>query len=166
MSVHARHYDASEALAFTRIECFSPHNTLFHKSTMLSASDTVQQQVEHREDARLIWIYEKRQLKLGKRLAYILRYGAEKENCRVDDGKTQVDSPSSADRLFLVGWILIDELLRVPLLSEYTVEEVLGDIQTSYSYRKTPRYQWETRVNGVYVRAAYGRKFERVNQRT
>ncbi|CAF3636207.1 unnamed protein product, partial [Rotaria sp. Silwood2] len=33
--------------------------------------------------------------------------------------------------------------------------------QTSYSYRKTPRYQWERRPDGVYVRAAYGRRFER-----
>ena len=30
--------------------------------------------------------YERRQLKLGKRLAYILRYGAEKEGLQVDEG--------------------------------------------------------------------------------
>ncbi len=52
--------------------------------------------------------------------------------------------------------------MKVPLLHEYTDNEVLGEVQTSYSYRKTPRYQWEKRPNGVYVRAAYGRKFERV----
>ena len=66
---------------------------------MLSVSDAIQQQVEHRDDTRLIRIYEKRQLKLGKRLAYILRYGAEKENCHVDEGMTFVGSRSSADRL-------------------------------------------------------------------
>ena len=52
--------------------------------------------------------------------------------------------------------------MEVPLLSEYTENEVLGEVQTSYSYRNTPRYQWERRPNGVRVRAAYGRKFERV----
>lgn len=53
--------------------------------------------------------------------------------------------------------------MKVPLLSGHTENEVLGEIQTSYSYRKTPRYQWETRPGGVYVRAAYGRRFERVS---
>jgi hypothetical protein len=62
----------------------------------------------------------------------------------------------------LKGWIPLQDLMKVPLLSEYTVNEVLGEVQTSYSYRKTPRYQWEKRPDGVYVRAAYGRKFERV----
>ncbi len=52
--------------------------------------------------------------------------------------------------------------MKVPLLKEYTENEVLGEIQTSYSYRKTPRYQWQSRPDGVYVRAAYGRRFERV----
>lgn len=52
--------------------------------------------------------------------------------------------------------------MKVPLLNEYTENEVLGEVQTSYSYRKTNRYQWERRPDGVYVRAAYGRKFERV----
>jgi hypothetical protein len=52
--------------------------------------------------------------------------------------------------------------MKVPLLTEYTEHGVLGQIQTSYSYRKTPRYQWEKRPDGIHVRAAYGRKFERV----
>ncbi|CAF0763123.1 unnamed protein product [Adineta ricciae] len=93
---------------------------------------------------QLVKQYERRQLKLGKRLAYILRYGAEKEGLQVDE-----------------GWISLSALAKVPLLSEYTENELLGEIQTSYSYRKTPRYQWERRPNGIYVRAAYGRKFER-----
>jgi hypothetical protein len=62
----------------------------------------------------------------------------------------------------LKGWIPLKDLMKVPLMSEYTENEVLGEVQTSYSYRKTPRYQWERRVDEVYVRAAYGRKFERV----
>ena len=52
--------------------------------------------------------------------------------------------------------------MEVPLLRGYTESEVLGEVQTSYSYRNTPRYQWERLPNGVHVRAAYGRKFERV----
>ncbi len=112
---------------------------------MLNIKDTIERHNEHQDDVRLVRQYERRQLKLGKRLAYLLRYGAEKEGCRVDE-----------------GWIVLQDLLKVPLLSEYTENEVLGEIQTSYSYRKTPRYQWEKRPDGVYVRAAYGRKFERV----
>lgn len=64
---------------------------------------------------------------------------------------------------YFKGWIPLEDLMKVPLMNEYNENEVLGEIQTSYSYRKTPRYQWERRPNGVYVRAAYGRKFERVN---
>ncbi|CAF0774092.1 unnamed protein product [Rotaria sp. Silwood1] len=111
---------------------------------MLNIKDEIQRHTEHKDDLRLVKQYERRQLKLGKRLAYLLRYGAEKEGCRVDE-----------------GWILLRDLMTVPLLSEYTENEVLGEIQTSYSYRKTPRYQWEKRPDGVYVRAAYGRRFER-----
>lgn len=54
--------------------------------------------------------------------------------------------------------------MQVSLMKEYAESEVLGEIQTSYSYRKTARYQWENRPDGVYVRAAYGRKFERVKE--
>ncbi|CAF3146493.1 unnamed protein product [Rotaria socialis] len=111
---------------------------------MLNITDAVERHNEHDDNCRLVRQYERRQLKLGKRLAYILRYGAEKEGCRVDE-----------------GWILLEDLMKVTLLREYTENEVLGEIQTSYSYRKTPRYQWERRTNGVHVRAAYGRRFER-----
>lgn len=55
--------------------------------------------------------------------------------------------------------------MQVSLMKEYTENEVLGEVQTSYSYRKTARYQWENRPDGVYIRAAYGRKFERVKHR-
>jgi len=58
--------------------------------------------------------------------------------------------------------VSLSELMKVSLMNEYSENEVLGEVQTSYSYRKTPRYQWERRPDGVYVRAAYGRKFERV----
>ncbi|CAF0729590.1 unnamed protein product [Adineta steineri] len=111
---------------------------------MLSIDDDIKRLPEQKDNINLVRQYERRQLRLGKRLAYILRYGAEKEGCRVDE-----------------GWIPLEDLKKVSLLSEYTENELLGEIQTSYSYRKTHRYQWEKRPNGVYVRAAYGRKFER-----
>lgn len=53
---------------------------------MLSIRDRIQENEDHKGDVSLIRQYERRQLKLGKRLAYILRYGAEKEGCRVDEG--------------------------------------------------------------------------------
>lgn len=53
---------------------------------MLKSEDTIEKSNEHKDDLRLVRQYERRHLKLGKRLAYILRYGAEKEGCRVDEG--------------------------------------------------------------------------------
>ena len=53
---------------------------------MLSIKDAIEKNSEHRDNNRLVRQYERRQLKLGKRLAYLLRYGAEKEGCQVDEG--------------------------------------------------------------------------------
>jgi RNA:NAD 2'-phosphotransferase (TPT1/KptA family) len=53
---------------------------------MLGIKDAIEENIEHKGDVRLVKQYERRQLKLGKRLAYLLRYGAEKEGCRVDEG--------------------------------------------------------------------------------
>jgi hypothetical protein len=53
---------------------------------MLNIKDAVERLDEHQGDVRLVRQYERRQLRLGKRLAYLLRYGAEKEGCRVDEG--------------------------------------------------------------------------------
>jgi RNA:NAD 2'-phosphotransferase (TPT1/KptA family) len=53
---------------------------------MLNIAEAIERHTEHRDDMRLIRQYERRHLKLGKRLAYLLRYGAEKEGCRVDEG--------------------------------------------------------------------------------
>lgn len=53
---------------------------------MLSIKDAIEQQEERPDNARLVRQYERRQLKLGKRLAYLLRYGAEKEGCRINEG--------------------------------------------------------------------------------
>lgn len=48
---------------------------------------TTENSNKNQDDFRLVRQYERRQLKLGKRLAYLLRYGAEKEGCQVDEGK-------------------------------------------------------------------------------
>lgn len=61
---------------------------------MLSIQDAIEKQEEHPDNVRLVRHYEWRQLKLGKRLAYLLRYGAEKEGCRVDEGLYQRKSSS------------------------------------------------------------------------
>jgi RNA:NAD 2'-phosphotransferase (TPT1/KptA family) len=53
---------------------------------MLSIKDAIERNSEHRDNNRLVRQYERRQLKLGKRLAYLLRYGAEKEGLQVDEG--------------------------------------------------------------------------------
>ncbi len=53
---------------------------------MLNIKDAVKRLDEHQDDVRLVRQLERRQLRLGKRLAYLLRYGAEKEGCRVDEG--------------------------------------------------------------------------------
>ena len=56
---------------------------------MLSIQDAIEKREEHPDNLHLVRQYERRQLKLGKRLAYLLRYGAEKEGCRVDEGLYQ-----------------------------------------------------------------------------
>ena len=53
---------------------------------MLSITDAIGRHHEHKDNMQLVKQYERRQLKLGKRLAYILRYGAEKEGLQVDEG--------------------------------------------------------------------------------
>jgi RNA:NAD 2'-phosphotransferase (TPT1/KptA family) len=57
---------------------------------MLNMKDAIEEQVEHKDNVSLIRQYERRQLRLGKRLAYLLRYGAEKEGCRIDEGRTSI----------------------------------------------------------------------------
>lgn len=57
---------------------------------MLAIQDAIERRNEHPEDMRLVRQYERRQLRLGKRLAYLLRYGAEKEGCHVDEGMCTV----------------------------------------------------------------------------
>ena len=54
---------------------------------MLGITDKIEDVKRHGDDVQLVRQYERRQLKLGKRLAYLLRYGAEKEGLRVDEGE-------------------------------------------------------------------------------
>lgn len=59
---------------------------------MLAIADQIEDTTQHPTNLQLIRHYERRQLKLGKRLAYLLRYGAEKEGLRVDEGELLVFS--------------------------------------------------------------------------
>lgn len=58
---------------------------------MLGIKEKIEDTTEHGNDLRLIRQNERRQLKLGKRLAYLLRYGAEKEGLRVDEGQLTIE---------------------------------------------------------------------------
>ncbi|XP_072043347.1 uncharacterized protein [Amphiura filiformis] len=83
--------------------------------------------------------------RLGKRLTYLLRYGAEKEGLEVSSK----------------GFVKLDDLMCVPLLHRHTREQVLKEIEMSLSYRGTKRFAQRS-VNGeISVRATYGHRFER-----
>ena len=58
----------------------------YEKTNMLNIKEEIEDKQEHANDLKLLRYQERRRLRLGKRLAYILRYGAEKAECRVDDG--------------------------------------------------------------------------------
>lgn len=60
---------------------------------MLAIKEIIEDTTQHTDDLHLIRHYERRQLKLGKRLAYLLRYGAEKEGLRVAEGEFNSFSP-------------------------------------------------------------------------
>ncbi|XP_046335128.2 uncharacterized protein LOC124117349 [Haliotis rufescens] len=83
--------------------------------------------------------------RLSKRLCYLLRYGALKEGLHVDDH----------------GFVDIEELRSVNLLREHGLEEVLEEIKTSTSWRKTKRFQWKEEHGKIYVRAQYARRLEK-----
>ncbi|XP_078584683.1 uncharacterized protein LOC144866864 [Branchiostoma floridae x Branchiostoma japonicum] len=84
-------------------------------------------------------------LRLGKRLAYLLRYGAEKEGLQVREG----------------GFVDIDELMTVPLLRHHQKQEVLREVRESTSYRGHKRFEERPEKDRTLVRALYRRRFER-----
>lgn len=91
--------------------------------------------------------YEKAKRKewLSKKLSYVLRYGALKERLQVDGS----------------GYVDLRELMHLPLMCEFTEEEVLEEISTSQSYRGSSRFNSRTDNGKTLVRAAYGRKLEK-----
>ncbi|KAI8497536.1 hypothetical protein Bbelb_248420 [Branchiostoma belcheri] len=86
-----------------------------------------------------------RDLRLGKRLAYLLRYGAEKEGLQVREG----------------GFVDVDELMTVPLLRHHQKQEVLREVRESTSYRGNKRFEERREKDRTLVRALYRRRFER-----
>lgn len=87
----------------------------------------------------------KRDERLGKKLSYLLRYGAMKEGLTVCSQ----------------GFVKLDDLVEVPLLQRYTAQEVLDQVKGSTSYRGKRRYEEKEQNNIIYVRATYARRFER-----
>ena len=97
--------------------------------------------------------------RIGKRLAYLLRYGAHKEGLHVHDG----------------GFVKLNEILNTPLLkhnlyfmqrNEETSqlndsEIIMEEINTSTSHRNINRFELKNINNEMFVRATYGRKFTR-----
>nr|XP_054749497.1 uncharacterized protein LOC129254973 [Lytechinus pictus] len=83
--------------------------------------------------------------RLGKKLTYLLRYGAKQEGLSV--------CPQ--------GYVKLNDLVQVSLLRWYKTEEVLQEIQSSKSFNGKRRYEDKKEKNTVYVRASYNRRFER-----
>lgn len=88
---------------------------------------------------------ERHSERLGKKLSYLLRYGAKQEGLSVCNQ----------------GFVKLDDLVEVSLLQRYTAEEVLQEVRLSKSFNGKRRYE-DKKVNNItYVRASYNRRFER-----
>ncbi|XP_013381287.1 F-box protein SKP2B [Lingula anatina] len=83
--------------------------------------------------------------KLGKRVAYLLRYGAEKEGIEVKEG----------------GYVPLCQLMQVPLMRHHTAKEVLEEVEQSKGSRGSKRYESKVEGEETYVRARYLRRMER-----
>jgi RNA:NAD 2'-phosphotransferase (TPT1/KptA family) len=106
--------------------------------------------------------------RIGKRLAYLLRYGAFKEGLKTAEG----------------GYVKLNDLLDTSLLKQnyYSnsdsnnnnnnkhssdrkttndVTLIMEELKTSISHRNINRFELKQINNETYVRATYGRKFER-----
>ncbi|XP_071790260.1 uncharacterized protein [Asterias amurensis] len=84
--------------------------------------------------------------KLGRRLAYLLRYGAVKEGLKVTEK----------------GFVKLSDMMMVPLFSVYTKETLITEFEKSTSERGKRRYEVETRKGEVFVRSIFGQQFERL----
>ncbi|XP_005091554.1 uncharacterized protein LOC101851012 isoform X2 [Aplysia californica] len=83
--------------------------------------------------------------RLGKRLTYILRYGALKEGLEVNEN----------------GYVKLEDLPTLGLLKYYTSDELLEHVKSSVSSRGGQRFDWREQNGTVFVRAAYLRNFEK-----
>ncbi|XP_052797528.1 uncharacterized protein LOC128229754 [Mya arenaria] len=82
--------------------------------------------------------------RLPKRLCYILRYGAVKEGLTVHEG----------------GYVDIKDVMSVGMMRHHSEPEVLAEVETSLSHRKTLRFERKDEVGRTLVRAQFGRNFE------
>ncbi|XP_022096255.1 uncharacterized protein LOC110982265 isoform X2 [Acanthaster planci] len=83
--------------------------------------------------------------KLGKRLAYLLRYGAVKEGLTVSSR----------------GYVKVTDIMTVPLLSTYSEETLVEEFDKAVSERGHKRYEMKTENGVVYVRSIFSQRFER-----
>ncbi len=80
-------------------------------------------------------------------MAYLLRYGAEKEGLEV-----------TAD-----GFVKLKDLESANLLTDSSVAEILEEVETSISMRRIKRFEQRVSSLGeIQIRATYGRRMERV----
>ncbi|XP_038059127.1 uncharacterized protein LOC119730347 isoform X2 [Patiria miniata] len=84
--------------------------------------------------------------KLGKRLAYLLRYGAVKEGLAVSTR----------------GYIKLSDVMSVPLFSWYSEETLIEEIGKAVSERGHKQYELKTEKGEVYVRSIFSQRFERL----
>jgi RNA:NAD 2'-phosphotransferase (TPT1/KptA family) len=84
------------------------------------------------------------QERVSKRLSYVLRYGAIKEGLRVYDG----------------GYVKLNDLVGLPSFKNDD-KLVVAELQSSTSWRNLKRFEIKCDPSGSFVRATYGRKFER-----
>ena len=66
--------------------------------------------------------------------------------------------------LFVSGFVALQELLSVPILGQYSEEEIMDEIKTSHSNRGSYRFDSRVENGKVLVRATYGRKLEKASR--
>lgn len=82
--------------------------------------------------------------RLSKRLCYLLRYGALREGLQVHEG----------------GFVNLKELLEVHMMRHHSEEDVLKEVETSVSHRKTKRFECKQLNGKTVIRALFCRHFE------
>ena len=62
----------------------------------------------------------------------------------------------------MLGFVTLEDLLSVPMLGQYSQEEMMDEIKTSQSNRGSSRFDCRIESGKILVRASYGRKLEKV----